>query len=84
MELTKEITFNANCQICSKKDVPCRKHHLVPQRLLNILPIKNRKKWEHLKVVACDKCNRYFHPENKLYQKISVLENKLGFQHGKG
>jgi hypothetical protein len=39
--------------------------------------MRKRKQWEHLKVVICNSCNNFFHPENKLYEKIRVIENKL-------
>jgi transcription elongation factor Elf1 len=77
MEDNKEITFEANCQICGTKNVSCRNHHLVPQRLLKQLPFNKVKRWEHLKVIACDNCNRFFHPEAHLYKKIIYLENKI-------
>ncbi|MEK6886830.1 MAG: hypothetical protein AABW88_03280 [Nanoarchaeota archaeon] len=73
----KEITFNADCEICGTKDTPCRNHHLIPQRLLNVLPMNRKKRLEHMKMRACNKCNGYLHPENKLYERIEVLEKKV-------
>lgn len=80
--MNKEITFNANCEICGRKNVPCRKHHLVPQRLLKILPFKRKERWERMTVIACNSCNCHLHPENKLYNRIKVLEGMI--QIGKG
>lgn len=72
-----EITFISNCDLCGERDVQCRNHHLIPQRLLNILPLNRKKRWQHMKVVACTKCNGYLHPENKLYRTIEDLRSKL-------
>ena len=73
----KEITFNADCEICGEKDTPCRNHHLIPQRLLKILPMNRVKRLQHMKLRACNSCNNYIHPENKLYARINELEEKV-------
>lgn len=75
--MSEEITFNADCEVCRRKDTPCRNHHLVPQRLLRILPVSWTKRWEFQKVRICNSCNSYFHPEEHLYFKIKWMENKI-------
>jgi len=45
-----EITFISNCRICGAKNVSCRVHHLIPQRLLAILPKTKVREWEFQKV----------------------------------
>lgn len=68
--MNNEITFIADCEICGKKNKQCRNHHLIPRRLLKILRKSKARKWWKMTVIACDKCNRYLHPENVLYQQI--------------
>jgi len=75
--ITKEITFQSTCGICGRKDAPCRRHHLIPRRLLKILSNRKRKKWNKKTVIACSKCNRFLHPENMLYKQIIALKNQL-------
>lgn len=72
-----EITYLGNCQICYKKDVQVRMHHLIPQRLMNIIPTRYSKQFEYMKYRVCDKCNRFFHPENMLYAEIKYLKDKI-------
>jgi hypothetical protein len=74
-----EITFFGDCEICGTRNTAVRVHHLIPQRLLKILPIKMKKRWEYQKVKACNKCNSYIHPENKLYETIIQLKKQLGY-----
>lgn len=74
---SKEETFTADCCLCGAKDVPCRNHHLIPQRLLNILPISRRKRFKFQVIKACNRCNRVLHPENKLYERINVLVKEI-------
>ena len=76
----EDITFIANCEICGKKDVSCRGHHMIPQRLMNILPKKRVKQYNFWKLKVCDICNNHFHPENKLYEKIRILEKVIKCQ----
>jgi hypothetical protein len=73
----EEITFQGDCEICPRKDTPCRYHHFVPQRLLKILPQRFAEKWKFMKVRICNSCNNYFHPENSLYNRIEFLLNKI-------
>jgi hypothetical protein len=77
LEWTKEKTFNSTCEICKRKDTPCRKHHIIPRRLLKKLPLELTKKWEYQKLIICNSCQGYFHPEQKLYRHIFVLEDKI-------
>jgi len=77
IEITKEITFRSQCEVCGKKDVQCRKHHLIPRRLIKILSNRKAKKWMKRTVLACDKCNRFLHPENLLYKQILILKQQL-------
>lgn len=75
--MSSDITFIADCQICPRKNVPCRQHHFVPQRLLKKLPFGLAKRWEFQKVIICNSCNGYFHPENHLYEEIEYLKNQI-------
>ena len=75
--ITKEITFQATCEICGHKNVPCRNHHLIPKRLIKILKRNKAKKWSKKTVIACSKCNRFLHPENILYKQILILKQEL-------
>jgi hypothetical protein len=77
VQKTKENTFQGNCDICGRKDTAVHFHHLIPQRLLDRIPIHLKKRWSLQKVKACNSCDSVLHPENKLYQKIVVLEKKL-------
>jgi len=77
MIITEEITFQAKCDICGYKNVPCRRHHLIPRRLIKILSRKKAKKWSKVTVIACNKCNRFLHPENMLYKQILLLKQQL-------
>lgn len=76
----EEITFNSNCELCNRKDTPCRYHHLIPQRLIKILPKGKAKHWEHSKIRICNSCNNHIHPENKLYRQIEELKKQLGYK----
>jgi len=78
--MNKEITFQSTCDVCGKVNQPCRNHHLVPQRLLRNIPISRANRWKHTKVIICNSCNGYFHPENKLYEQINVLRKQLGYK----
>jgi hypothetical protein len=80
MTTEPEVLFIGDCQICGERDVSCRNHHIVPRRLLAILPKSRARRWEHQKIRICNRCNNYIHPENKLYLKILVLEQKLGYK----
>jgi hypothetical protein len=75
--MVQEITFIGKCEICGKKEAQCSNHHLVPRRLLNILPKQKIKQYEFWKVIVCTTCNKYFHPENKLYERITLLEDVI-------
>lgn len=77
LQIGTEITFNSDCEICGRKDTPCRNHHLIPQRLINTLPPDRMRRFEHMKLRICNSCNGYIHPENKLYNRIHVLEEML-------
>lgn len=72
-----ERMFKGNCQICARKDVWCNTHHFVPKRLLNIIPLKKKKKWKDHKVKVCKTYHRHIHPENKLYIKIKGLLKEI-------
>jgi hypothetical protein len=76
----KEITFNADCQICDRKNTPCRMHHLIPMRLIKILPMRKAKYWKLQTLKVCNSCNNHLHPENKLYEQIKVLKEQLGYR----
>jgi hypothetical protein len=78
--MEEEILHEGDCQICGARNVPCRNHHIVPRRLLEILPKSRARRWEHQKIRICNKCNAYIHPENRLYEKILILEKKLGYK----
>jgi len=80
MSTEPEVLFMGDCQICGDREVSCRNHHIVPRRLLAILPKSRARRWEHQKIRICTRCNNYIHPENKLYLKILVLEKKLGYK----
>lgn len=79
-KLDKEITFNGTCGVCGRKNVECLMHHLIPRRLLNIIPKNRARKFEHQKIIICIKCNNYFHVENKLYRRINLLERIIAFE----
>lgn len=76
-EHNNEYTFMADCDICQRKNTPCRSHHLIPSRLLKKLPPRLKKRWEFQKVNACNSCNSFLHPENHLYKKIEFLESRI-------
>jgi DNA repair photolyase len=76
-EQIRAITFIANCEICPRKNVPCRNHHFVPQRLLRTLPLELQRRWEYMKVRICNSCDKYMHPEEHLYLKIKYLEGEI-------
>jgi len=75
-----EKTFEGRCDLCHKTHRACRNHHLIPQRLLKILPKNSYLRWFKQTIVVCSKCNSYIHPENKLYERINWLENQLGLR----
>ena len=72
-----EITFIDNCEICGKRERPCMNHHMIPRRLLNIIPKNRARKYEYWRVRICEKCNKFFHPENRWYKKMQMLEAVL-------
>ena len=76
----EETLFNGDCELCLRKDTPCRNHHLVPVRLIKILPYRIAKEWNRKKVRICNSCNIYMHPENKLYKQIAFLKQQLGYK----
>jgi len=76
----EEHTFTARCDLCHKQDRACRNHHLIPMRLLNILPKNTYLRWFKQTIVVCSSCNNFIHPENKLYGRINFLEEKCGFR----
>jgi hypothetical protein len=71
---TGEITFKGDCQICGEKNKECRTHHLIPKRLIRELNLTMAKKWIEYKVLACNNCNLFLHPENYLYKKLINLK----------
>jgi RNase P subunit RPR2 len=75
----EEHLFTGDCQLCGKQNTPCRNHHMIPKRLLEILPKSKASIWEHQKVRICNRCNRFIHPENTLYRQIYILKKKLGY-----
>lgn len=76
----EEILFQGDCQLCLRKDTPCRNHHLIPVRLIKILPHKTTNEWKRKTIRICSSCNSYIHPENKLYKTIAFLKSQIGFQ----
>lgn len=76
----KEMTFQARCELCHRLDQPCRHHHLIPQRLLAILPKNSYLRWFRQMIIICGKCNGYIHPENHLYKRVNYLEEQLGLR----
>ena len=77
--MSNEITFISICEVCGKRDVPCRNHHVSPQRLLKTLTFEKVKQWRYQTIRICNKCNGYMHPENHLYEQIIYLKKQLGF-----
>ena len=78
--MTAEVVFDGDCQICGEREVSCRNHHLIPRRLLAILPKGKASKWEFQKLRICNRCNNYMHPENRLYRQIFALKKQLGYK----
>jgi hypothetical protein len=76
----EEITFVGQCEVCGRKQIPCRNHHMVPRRLLAIIPKNRARKFEFWKLRICDSCNKYFHVENKFWKKIQLLETIIKFK----
>lgn len=75
-----EVTFVGDCEVCGRKHQPCRNHHVVPRRLLSVIPKNRARKFEFWKIRICDSCNNYFHVENKFWHKIQLLEKIIKFK----
>jgi hypothetical protein len=75
----EEITFQGQCEICGRKNTPCRNHHVVPRRLLAIIPKNRAHKFEFWKIRICNSCNNQFHIENKFHKRICLLEQILEY-----
>jgi len=76
-KITPEITFIDTCDLCGMKKVQCRNHHLIPRRLINIIHPKKMRYWKLQVVKACDRCNLFLHPENKMYGQIRALQYEI-------